>query len=86
MNIPKGTFTEHYDATGVPIYVGDIVVEGCNGFKAEVVYDKKRSSLWLKDLGEGYGIENSHIEWEVIESKYSNTHKEIPFYCNEKEL
>ena len=50
------------------------------------VYDKKRSSLWLKDLGEGYGIENSHIEWEVIESKYSNTHKEIPFYCNEKEL
>ncbi len=84
MNIPKGTFTEHYDAEGIPIYVGDIVVEGCNGLKAEVVFDKEKGALWLKGLGEGYGIENSHIEWDVVESEYSNTHKKLS--CNEPEL
>ena len=84
MNIPKGTFTGHYDCEGIPIYVGDIVVEGCNGNKAEVIFDEKRGALWLKGLEEGYGIENSDVEWEVVESKYSNTHKELPFYCNER--
>ena len=48
MNVSKGTFTEHYDATGTPIYVVDMVVEGCNGFKAEVVFDEE-SGIYIAE-------------------------------------
>lgn len=59
-------FTGHYDKNNVPIYVGDTVKEWCNGLVAEVEFNVERGSFWLKGLGEGYGIEDSNIEWEVI--------------------
>lgn len=59
-------FTGFYDANNTPIYVGDIVKEGCNGLVAKVIIDFEKG-YWLEGLGEGYGIENAHIEWEVQE-------------------
>lgn len=56
-------FTGFYDANNTPIYVGDIVKEGCNGLVAKVIIDFEKG-YWLEGLGEGYGIENSD-EWEV---------------------
>lgn len=59
-------FTGFYDANNTPIYVGDIVKEGCNGIVAKVILDFEKG-YWLEGLGKGYGIENAHIEWEVQE-------------------
>lgn len=58
------------DCHGKPIYVGDTVYEGCNGLVSTVEWNPGRGSFWLNGLGEGYGIENAHIEWEVL---YSNS-------------
>jgi len=63
----EGDNTGFKDIYGNPIYVGDIVEEGCNGFQARVTWDYKRGSFWLQGLGEGYGIADSHIEWKIIE-------------------
>lgn len=59
-------FTGYYDHNNKPIFVGDTIKEGCNGLVSTVEWNGKRSSFWLKGLGEGYGIENSHIEWDKI--------------------
>ena len=62
----KGDSTGFFDEYGNEIFVGDIVKEACNGLEAEVIWDYKRGSFWMKNLGEGYDIEDSHIEWEII--------------------
>lgn len=59
-------FTGYKDANGTPIYLGDTIKEGCNGLVAKVILDFEKG-YWLEGLGEGYGIENAHIEWEVQE-------------------
>lgn len=61
-------YTGHNDCDGNPIYVGDIIKEGCNGLEAPVVWNNERGSYWLEELGEGYGIENAETEWHVIDS------------------
>lgn len=64
----KPKYTGYKDCEGKPIYIGDIVEEGCNGLKTKVVWNKDRNSFWLEGLGEGYSIENADVEWTVIES------------------
>lgn len=78
--------TGHTDTNGTPIYVGDVVKEGCNGLVAKVVLDFEKGYL-LEGLGEGYGIENAHIEWEVQEpSIYSQIQsKETLASCEDLE-
>lgn len=61
-------YTGHNDCNGNPIYVGDIIKEGCNGLEAAIVWNNERGSYWLEGLGEGYGIENAEIEWCIIDS------------------
>ena len=60
-------FTGHYDVNNKPIYLGDTIKEGCNGLISKVEFNKKRGAYWLEGLGEGYGIEDSEIEWEVLD-------------------
>ena len=66
-------YTGHMDSLGNPIFVGDVVKEGCNGLVAEVEFNKERGAYHLKGLGEGYGIEDSEIEWEVVATKQQMT-------------
>lgn len=68
----KGDDTGHFDAEGNLIQVGDIVYEGCNGLTAEVVWNPERASFWLKGLGEGYGIEDSDVEWQIVRKYNEN--------------
>lgn len=62
----NNNFTGHYDVNGKPIFLGDTIIEGCNGLISSVEFNKERGAYWLKGLGEGYSIEDSHIEWEKI--------------------
>lgn len=82
----KGDDTGHFDAEGNLIQIGDIVYEDCNGLTAEVVWNPERASFWLKDLGEGYGIEDSDVEWNIVR-KYNEIDKEeqIVFQDTERE-
>ena len=59
-------FTGHYDSNGKPIFLGDKIKEGCNGLISTVEFNKERSAYWLKDLGDGYSIEDSDVEWTKI--------------------
>lgn len=65
--LKQTTFTGHYDCNGKPIYVGNTIREGCNGLVAKVEYNTERGAYWLEGLGEGYGIENSETEWEILD-------------------
>ena len=60
-------FTGHYDNTGNPIFVGDTVYENCNGLVAKVELNKERGAYWLAGLGDGYGIEDSNVDWKVLD-------------------
>lgn len=71
----KGFNADHFDAEGNLIHVGDMVYEGCNGLTSEVVWNPEKASFWLKGLGEGYGIENSDVEWHIVQ-KYNENSKE----------
>ena len=62
----NNNFTWHYDVNGKPIFLGDTIIEGCNGLISSVEFNKERGAYWLKGLGDGYSIENSSIEWEKI--------------------
>lgn len=44
------SFTGHYDNTGKPIFVGDIVYESYNGFVAKVEFNQERKAYWLAGL------------------------------------
>ena len=79
-------YTGHNDCNGNPIYVGDIIKEGCNGLEAPVVWNNKRGSYWLEGLGEGYGIENAEIEWSVIKSYAHENHSNEDIDDVEQEL
>ena len=59
-------FTGHYDSNGKPIFLGDKIKEGCNGLISTVEFNKERGAYWLKDLGDGYSIEDSDVEWTKI--------------------
>lgn len=80
----KGSNTGYFDTEGNLIHVGDMVYEGCNGQTAEVVWNPKKASFWLKDLGEGYGIEDSDVEWHIVR-KYNEIDKEEQNYDIERE-
>ena len=80
----KGDDTGHFDREGNLIQVGDIVYEGCNGLTAEVVWNPEKASFWLKGLGEGYGIEDSDVEWNIIQ-KYNENDKEEQNHDIERE-
>lgn len=80
----KGDDTGHFDAEGNLIQVGDVVYEDCNGLTAEVVWNPKKASFWLKDLGEGYGIEDSNVEWHIVR-KYNEIDKGKLNYDIERE-
>ena len=58
------------DANNKDIYVGDIVKEGCNGLISTVGWDKKKGTYKLNGLGDYY-IEDSNIEWEILETNPS---------------
>lgn len=62
----NNNFTGHYDVNGKPIFIGDTILEGCNGLISSVEFNKERGAYWLKGLGDGYSIEDSSIEWEKI--------------------
>ena len=62
----NNNFTGHYDVNGKPIFLGDTIIEGCNGLISSVEFNKERGAYWLKGLGDGYSIEDSSIEWEKI--------------------
>jgi len=62
-------FTGHYDSNGKPIFLGDKIKEGCNGLISTVEFNKERGAYWLKDLGDGYSIEDSDVEWTKIKKK-----------------
>ncbi len=70
------------DCDKTSIYVGDIIQEGCNGLISIVEWNQKRGSFWLKNLGEGYGIENASIEWKVLNSES----KDSPMYHKGKDI
>lgn len=66
-------FTGHYDRNGKPIFLGDKIKEGCNGLISTVEFNKERGAYWLKDLGDGYSIEDSDVEWTKIKKRiYEN--------------
>lgn len=66
-------FTGHYDSNGKPIFLGDKIKEGCNGLISTVEFNKERGAYWLKDLGDGYSIEDSDVEWTKIKKRiYEN--------------
>lgn len=71
----KGFGTGHFDAEGNLIQVGDIVYEDCNELIAEVIWNPERASFWLKGLGKGYGIEDSDVDWHIVQ-KYNAIDKE----------
>lgn len=62
----NNNFTGHYDVNGKPIFIGDTILEGCNGLISSVEFNKERGAYWLKGLCDGYSIEDSSIEWEKI--------------------
>lgn len=80
----KGDDTGHFDAEGNLIQVGDVVYESWNGITAEVVWNPEKASFWLKDLGEGYDIEDSNAGWYIVR-KYNEIDKEEQNYDIEKE-
>lgn len=59
---------------GIPIFVGDLVKEGCNGFIREVVWDNEEFTFKLKGLGIGYCIQNAVTDWTVIGLASENPH------------
>ena len=67
-----GQYTGLTDRNGKRIFEGDIVEEGCNGLIGVVVWDNTKGTYKLKDFGEGYEIENAHIEWEIIGNIHDN--------------
>ena len=71
----KGDDTGHFDAEGNLIQVGDIIFEKWNGVTAEVVWNPERASFWLKGLGEGSSIEDSNLEWYIVQ-KYNENDKD----------
>lgn len=71
----KGSDTGYFDAEGNLIQVGDVIFEKWNGITAEVVWNPERASFWLKDQGEGYGIEESYLEWYIVR-KYNENDKD----------
>lgn len=76
-------FTDHYDNTGKPIFVGDTVYESCNGLVAKVEFDQERGAYWLAGLGDGYGIEDSNIEWKVLDPEEVKN-KKLPNFMDEE--
>lgn len=70
-------FTGFYDCKKRPIYIGDKVKEWCNGFEGTVGWDKEKGTYKIIELGEGYEIENSHIEWEVLDKEEVHKAKQI---------
>ncbi len=77
------SFTGHYDNTGKPIFVGDTVYEGCNGLVAKVEFNQERGAYWLAGLGDGYGIEDSNIEWKILDSEEIKE-KELPYFMDKE--
>lgn len=77
------SFTGHYDNTGKPIFVGDTVYEGCNGLVAKVEFNQERGAYWLAGLGDGYGIENSNIEWKILDPEEVKE-KELPYFMDKE--
>lgn len=67
-----GQYTGCEDNQGEEIFEFDIVEEGCNGLINVVVWDKEAGTYKLKDFGEGYTIENAHIEWKIIGNLFDN--------------
>lgn len=59
-------FTGHYDKNGKPIFLEDKIQESCNGLISTVEFNEERGAYWLKDLGDGYSIKDSDIEWIKI--------------------
>ena len=57
---------------GRRIFEDDVVEEGCNGLVGVVIRDDSLYSHRLKDFGEGYTIEDAHIEWVVIGNIHDN--------------
>ncbi len=77
------SFTGHYDNTGKPIFVGDTVYEGCNGLVAKVEFNQERGAYWLAGLGDGYGIEDSNIEWKILDPEEVKE-KELPYFMDKE--
>ena len=63
----EGILTGFFDINSKEIKVGDKIKEGCNGLIGTVGWDPKKGTYKLIEYGEGYEIENSDIEWEIIE-------------------
>ena len=74
-------FTGHYDNTGKPVFVGDAVYESCNGLVAKVEFNQERGAYWLAGLGDGYGIEDSNIEWKILNPEEVKD-KELPYFMD----
>lgn len=66
--IERKIFTGYYDANQNPIYVGDIIQEGCNGIISEVIKNPNcKGGYGLEGCGESYCIADASIEWEKQE-------------------
>lgn len=60
-------FTGHYDVNHKPIHVGDTIKEGCNGIIAKVEFNQERGAYGLEGCSGDYSIEDSEIEWEILD-------------------
>lgn len=68
--------TGYKDENQIPIFVGDTVWEGCNGFISTVEWRQEVATFCLKGLGNDYRISNADTEWKVLNSEA----KESPMY------
>lgn len=67
-----GVYTFCNDCNSTKIFTGDIAKEACNGLIGVVEWEDSIATYKLKGYGDGYSIQDSHIEWEIVGNMWEN--------------